>query len=154
MLSHIAKITGKGLYSRLNDFKNPLILLIAFASFGLALRKNFTNKIINYISSLSLLIYITHCNRIIRDYVRFDFFQYILENYSYNYLLVGCFVSFGIALVYGVTFAILYKSIFKKFMDKISVAIYKKVNIIWNKIIDFIVKNENESENNEIIKSI
>ena len=139
--SYITAKTGKDLYLRWNEFNNPLFLFIAFGSIEIALNKNFSNKIINYISSLSLLVYITHTNRIMRDYVRFDIFQHILDNYSYSNLLGWCFVFFGFLLVYGFTFAIVYKGLFKKYIDKVSIEIYRKVSFWWNKVINLIVEN-------------
>ena len=50
--SYITAKTGKDLYLRWNEFNNPLFLFIAFGSIEIALNKNFSNKIINYISSL------------------------------------------------------------------------------------------------------
>ncbi len=140
--SYITVKTGKGLYSRWNQFINPLFILIALGSVGIALNKNFNNRIINYFSSLSLLIFIYHYNGVMTNYIRFDFFQYILDNYSYTNLLGWCFVFFVIILSYAVIASIIYKSVFKKYMDKISIVIYGKISTIWNKIIDSINNNE------------
>ena len=139
--SYITIKTGKGLYTRWNKFINPLFILIALGSLGVALNKNFNNRIINYFSSLSLLIFIYHFDGVMRNNIRFDFFQYILDNYSYTNLLGWCFVFFAIILSYAVIASIIYKSVFKKYMDKISIAIYGKISTIWNKIID-IINNE------------
>ena len=127
------------MYTRWNAFNNPLFILIALGCVGIALNKNFNNKIINYFSSLSLLVFVYHCNGIMYDHMRFDIFKYILDNFSYNNLLGWCFVYFIVILSYAVIASIIYKSLFKKYMDKISIAIYKKINVIWNKMINFIV---------------
>ncbi len=136
--SYITAKTGKMLYYRWNAFINPLFILIALGSIGITLNKNYNNKIINYFSSLSLLIFIYHCNATMRNKMRFDFFQYILKNYSYTNLISWCFVFFIIILSYAVIASIIYKGVFKKYMDKISIEIYRKINIIWNKIINII----------------
>lgn len=138
MSNYIVIKTGVGLYSRWNTFNNPLFLIIAFGTLGIALKRNFTNKVVNYISGLSLLIYITHTNRIIRDYVRFDFFQFILENYTYSNLLGWCFVYFVVSLVYGIVFSLIYKFLFEKVMNKISMVVYRFTSVIWNKTMNVI----------------
>ena len=134
--NYVTMKTGKGLYSRWNDFINPQFLIMAFGGLGIALNGKFSNRIINYISSLSLLIYITHTNRIVRDYVRFDFFQYVLDNYTYSNLLGWCFVFFGIFLIYSVIFALVYKKLFKNNIAKGSIIVYKMLSSMWNKIIN------------------
>lgn len=144
--NYIAIKTGVELYYRWNSFRNPFFLIIAFGSLRIALnRKNFSNKVVNDISGLSLLIYITHTNRIMRDYVRFAFFQFVLEHYSYSNLLGWCLVYFVILLVYGIAFSFIYKIVFKKFMDKISIAVYRFINATWNKIMNVILNISEKS---------
>lgn len=68
---------------------NPFFILMAFAIVILSLHYNFSSKIINYISSLSLHIYMIHTNRLVRDKLRFDIFEYIAKRSpNYNLILV------------------------------------------------------------------
>ena len=122
---------------RYNVLINPCFILIALGAFGIAKNKSFYNKHINYISSLSLLIYVIHCNRIIRDYVRFDVFQIILDRYTYSHLLIWVIIYALISLLAGVVFAILYNKTIQKLIHKlfgklgdIAVLIYKKVESV------------------------
>lgn len=135
----IAIKTDIALYSRWNSYINPLFLVIAFGSLGITLKKDYSNKVVNYISGLSLLIYITHANRIMRDYIHFNFFQFVLEQYTYSNLLGWCLLYFLILLVYGIVFSLLYKILFGKFMYKISINVYRFINVIWNKTINIIL---------------
>lgn len=134
--NYVTMKTGEGLFNRWNSFINPLFLAMAFGGLGIALNGKFSNKIINYISSLSLLIYISHANSIMYNCVRFDFFQFVLENYTYSNLLGWCFVYFGILLIYGVIFALVYKKLLKNNIDKVSIIVYKIASSMWNKIIN------------------
>lgn len=104
----VGKIVGNGITMRWNIFINPCFILITFGLLGFSLAKEFTNKWINYLSSLSLLIYIIHTNRIVRDYVRFDFFDYVYKIYSYEQILFWVIVFAVVSLVYGLVLAILY----------------------------------------------
>jgi len=122
---------------RYNVLVNPCFILIALGAFGIAKNKCFYIKHINYISSLSLLIYVIHCNRIIRDYVRFDVFQFILEKYTYSHLLLWVVLYALISLIVGVVLAILYNKTIQKIVHKvfellegIAIKIYRKVENI------------------------
>ena len=126
------------LYSRWNTFINPVFIIIAFSAFGIALNtKIATSRVINYLSSLSLLVYITHTNRIIRDYVRFAIFDWVKLNFTYRYILVWCLLFFVFNLVYGIGFAIIYKETLQKVTKRIALwegemikNLYRQVEIL------------------------
>jgi len=94
--------------TRWNLFINPCFILIGIGAFILANNRQFYNKMINYLSGLSLLIYMFHCNRIIRDYIRFDYFTYVKRTYTYKNVLVWVLIYAGISLVGGTLLAIVY----------------------------------------------
>lgn len=76
-------------------FYNPFILAISISLFNLFKNFDFSNKFINYLSSLSLYVYIIHTNNL---YVRYTFLQsysYILKTFSFKKILL-------IVLIYGV----------------------------------------------------
>ena len=123
------------LYSRWNTFINPIFIIIAFSAFGIALKTKIeTNKIINYFSSLSLLVYITHTNRIMRDYVRFAIFDWVKLNLTYRYILVWCLLFFAFNLVYGIVFSILYKETLQKVTKRIALWEYGIINNLYRYI--------------------
>lgn len=49
---------------------NPFLLIAAFSLFNLVRNVHFKNKTINYISSMSMLIYVIHENDLLRTYYR------------------------------------------------------------------------------------
>lgn len=83
----------------------------------------FTNHTINYLSGMSLLIYIIHENLIIRTYIRPSLWNYIYNSYGYRFVIGWVFVLAGIVFVFGLFGAIVYTFIIKKIvlrpMDKI-----------------------------------
>ncbi len=125
---------------RYNVLINPCFILIALGAFGLAKNKQFYNKHINYISSLSLLIYVIHCNRIIRDYVRFDVFQFILEKYTYSHLLLWVVLYALISLIAGVVLAILYNKTIQRFIHKVFERLEEMAVMIYKKMEDVLLK--------------
>ena len=90
---------------RWNQFINPCYIMVTIGAFVIVTNYAFQNKFINYMSSLSLLIYMIHCNRIVRDYVRFDFFEWVLNTYTYNRLLIWVIIFSGVLLICGTVFS-------------------------------------------------
>lgn len=68
-----------------NLFINPSFISLAIGLFCIAKNHYFDNKQINFLSSLSMLIYIIHCNRIFRYYIRFYYFDWV---YIFLYILL------------------------------------------------------------------
>lgn len=123
---------------RWNRFINPCYILISIGVFCLAKNIRFYNSFINYISSLSLLIYMFHCNRIVRDYVRFDFFKYVLQTYTYNNILLWVVIFAVISLLVGTLLAIIYHSTIQKIVHKILnriLCIFQKIYIFFERIV-------------------
>lgn len=104
---------------RWNTFINPFFILLSLGLFCLAKKHSFYNRTINYFSSLSLLIYILHCNRIIRDYVRWDYFDHIFLTYSFDHVILWTLLWIAITLVWGVTLAMVYRKTLQKYVHKL-----------------------------------
>lgn len=121
-----------------NSNVNPFFILIAVALFNLMNTHRFNNKIINYIFSMSLLIYVIHENLLVQKYIRFEFFAYIKSTYSYNHLISWVLLYAVINFLGGLLISILYSSLLKKFVhficDKI-VAIIRKLYNYCSKMI-------------------
>lgn len=66
--SRISVLSDKVLRWDLNC--NPFIVLIAIGALILALQKRLVNKVVNYISSISLVVYLFHDNILVARYLR------------------------------------------------------------------------------------
>lgn len=82
---------------RFNRFSNMLLhwksnnlflLLAAIALLNLMRQVNWQNSIINHISKMSMLIYITHENIILRTYYRPYLINYVYENFGYQHIIL------------------------------------------------------------------
>lgn len=109
---------------RWNTFMNPFFVLIGFSMFNIFKRFELKSNFVNYVSGLSLLIYIIHCNRVIRDYVRYDIFEYIYERYTFENIVLWVFVYAFISFVLAYVLAVLYKVVIEKGVTKIGESIY------------------------------
>lgn len=117
-----------------NKFINPCYILIAIGLFITFKNYKFYSKIINYISSLSLLVYMIHCNRIVRDYFRFDFFDFIKNNYTYKHILFWTSIYGVVSLILGIILSIVYDKTLKIIVNKIGSKFTGILLSNWNKI--------------------
>lgn len=125
---------------RWNKFMNPCFILIALSLFNILRQKQFYNAAINYISSLSLLVYMIHTNRIIRDYVRFDLFAMIESKYGFQHILLWILLFAIVSAVGATLLAIIYNKSFQKIIHKIFEGIAGLLLKIYNRISSFILK--------------
>ena len=107
-----------------NKPNNPFIIMMIIGLFNLARNVEFHNKIINYISSLSLYIYIIHENRVLRSIYRPAMWNYIYVTYGYDHVLmwVGIFVI--VLFVFGLLSSIFYFETIHKLVVYIDNRIY------------------------------
>lgn len=123
-----------------SNFTNPCFLLISYSVFNIARQYTFYNKIINYFSSMSLLIYMFHCNRIIMDYAKYDIYNYIWKLCSDKYL-IWWIILFSIALfIFGLLASLLYRNIIQKYVNCIFEKLYYFIKYIYDKVSTFILK--------------
>lgn len=102
----------------------PFFLLTAIGLFVVFKNRKFVNKSVNYISSMTLMIYIIHENYLFRTYVRPSIWIYIQEKWGYGHVLLIDLI-FSLCLFVGATLAaFLYKIALQKFVYRISVKIH------------------------------
>lgn len=145
----VGKIVGNGITMRWNIFINPCFILISFGLLGLSLSEPVTNKWINYLSSLSLLIYIIHTNRIVRDYVRFDFFNFIYNTYTYEYILLWVIVFAIISLIYGLLLSVLYDKTIRNVIHRFFYTLFFKISAPLSSVfgkLEFMISDKVEEE--------
>lgn len=113
---------------------NPLIILAAFSLFNLARRKTFYSKAVNYISSLTLFIYLIHEGEIVRKYFRPWVWSKIYENFGYSHLILETLI-FSVALFAVATFlSIFYKVTFFHLAKRISKTFYDTTEKFFSKL--------------------
>ena len=97
---------------------NPFLLIAAFSLFNLVRNVHFKNKTINYISSMSMLIYIIHENELLRTYYRPALWHAIYNQFGYDHLIFWVFVmSLGV-FAFGVVMSMIYHHTLEKVANK------------------------------------
>lgn len=126
-----------GLYSQVLSDKvmrwvnncNPFLLAMSIAMFNIARNIHFKNRFINYISKLSLLIYIIHENIILRTYFRPAMWNYVYKRFGYSDVIQCVFIISFIIFIFGILCSILYVLTLQRFVNKVSGKLYEVVRI-------------------------
>lgn len=104
---------------RWNTNINVFLICATIGALNLARNIHFSSKWINYVSGLSMLIYIIHDNILLRTYYRPQMWQYIYTNYGFQHILMWTAVMVIIVFSFGLLSAILYKETVQKLTKKI-----------------------------------
>lgn len=118
---------------RWNMNNSLFMFLIAFSSFNIMKKKKFINRSINYLSSLSLLVYIFHENLAFRRYLRPVIEFSILNRFGIEHAFI-CAVCMAVSLaILSFIISAIYKTFFTKIVSKLSSIISKNFLTLWKK---------------------
>jgi hypothetical protein len=123
-----------------NNMSNPFMIIMIIALFNLARNLDFKSKIINYISGLSLTVYIIHENLILRTYYRPLAIDYIYHNYGYSHIVLSMILLSFFILVTSILLSIIYNLILSKLIKKLSLKLIDFFIVIWTKIEKILLK--------------
>lgn len=145
LISEILLMNGIGLHAtngklyltKFNGMINPLICMIAITAFNIFRNINLKNKIVNYISSLSILFYMIHENLLLANYVRPKFYQ---KFFVYGYRVGWVLIEAVLLIAFGITFAMIYKESIGKITNILSVKTKEIIEKVYNKIEKKIIK--------------
>ena len=99
-----------------NKLTNPFYLLFSISLLNIFKNRNFYNKTINYISSLSLIIYLIHENILFRDYIRPIFYNSV---FKYQKYILWIFIEIILLILYSLILSIIYNKTVQKFLNYI-----------------------------------
>ena len=125
---------------RWNTNCSPFLLLIAISMLNLARSIRFKNNIVNYISSLSLFIYIIHENFLLRTFYRPQMWNYVYNQFGYKYILIWTFVLVVIVFSFGLITSIIYRNTIEKIVTIICDWLYQILQKIYKKFESNILK--------------
>lgn len=123
-----------------NRNNSIFLLLITIALFNIFNSKKFISNKINYISSLSLLVYIIHENILIRTYLRPTIWIYIHEKIGYKNIIVIDLVYSIILFIISIIIAIIYKKLIQKIVYSIATELYLFIKKYFLIIIEILLK--------------
>ncbi len=129
---HIRILNDKVL--RWNSNCNPFYIMIALGSLIIALQSKLRNKYINYLSSLSLFIYLLHENYLFRGYTRPYIWQWIYTTFGYKHVIL---LDLGFAMVLFLVATIIsaiYKETIQRLVNKVSDKLYAILGKMYFKV--------------------
>lgn len=108
-----------------NSNNNFFVAMLGLGLFAVFYRLDIMSKFINYLSSLSLFIYLSHENLLFSRITRPMLFKWLCEQLHTNYLLV-MLIMVLIVLFCSIVFSALYKASLGKITNKLSIMFEKK----------------------------
>lgn len=126
---HISLLNDKVLMWN-NNIANPFYIVLAISLFNIFSNKKMNNRVINYLSSCSLLFYMIHENILFRNYVR----PLLFINTSLDFILLRCLIVSIIIFVLSMAIACFYKFTIQRIVNKISTLLYVKLSSIYLKL--------------------
>ena len=103
----------------LEKFVNPFIVGLAISTFNLCNLKQSSNKLINKISSTSLLVFVISNNLIVCSYTKPLLFEAIYKNLTYSYIVPICFAIAAATLIVSVLLALVYMNTIQRVVIKL-----------------------------------
>lgn len=119
---------------------NPINFLIAFSLFNIFRDLKFQSKIINYISSLTMLIYIIHENDLFRAYLRSDLLYDFWEISNKMNIVLFVLIFSAALFIASTIIAIVYNKFFQTSVHKLAEKILQLVLKFYGKIEKFILR--------------
>lgn len=122
-------------------FNNPFALMATIAIVALAYKnKTWVSKPINYISSLTLLIYIIHDNLLFGVYVRPLVFIWIKKTLGYKYILLYDLILGVLLFLIAIVLSMLYKTLLQHRVHELINKIYPQFKSIVNSLLDYVMQ--------------
>ena len=112
---------------------NPFLFAFCLGLFGMARSITFENKLVNYISKLSLLIYIIHENKLLRLLYRPLMWQYVYDRYGYDHVLIDIAILSAVVFMISLVGSIVYYETIRKLTSKVCDRLYSRMASTWKR---------------------
>ena len=113
---------------------NPFLILLVLGLFHFARSREYTIGWVNYLSKLSLFIYIIHENRLLRSLYRPAIWNAIYLKFGYDHILGWTFLLSAGVFAFGLVFSILYYEVIRKATTGFYTGIYNRLSGTWARI--------------------
>lgn len=133
----IPAFNGKMLHTASNG--NPFLIVMTFALFNLCRRLKFKSVPVNYISGLSLFIYIIHDNLIVRTYLRPYLINLVFERSGYGNKVLFVLLFAGATFLISLAVAFLYDKTLRRPFKTVSGKAYKLIKNVYLKAESLII---------------
>jgi len=119
---------------------SPFFIITAISLLNIARQMKFKSYMVNYISSLSLLIYIIHENIIVREYYRPAVIRNMFFSLGTEHIVSWIFELAALIFICSLIISILYNATLRKIVGRFSTALYSRIKNIYLSFENFILK--------------
>lgn len=119
---------------------NPILIAISVAMFNLFRKIKFKSLTINYVSSLSLLIYLIHENLILKKYFRPLIWNYVYTHFGYECVLIWALLISMMVFLVSLICSVLYDKTLRKLVSRASERLYSLCCQIYEWVEGFLIK--------------
>lgn len=113
---------------------NPFILVLVIGMFNITRNIKRYNDMINYLSKLSLFVYLIHENRLLRTLYRPAIWQEVYLRFGYAHVLCWDFILAAAVFLVSLVLSILYFESLHKLTVSTSKIIYNRAARSWNEL--------------------
>ena len=117
-----------------NSLVNPLYIVFSICIINICNNKKIINKKINYISSLSIFVYLISENCLFKSKFFPKLFEYIYNNFNYNYKLLIIFIVWLISAIIFYAISMIYKETIAKKIELFSTKIEQSMTYVFKNI--------------------
>lgn len=114
--------------------------MIAVGSLIIAMKAKYKVRAVNYISGLSMFIYLIHENYLFRQYTRPAIWQYLYINYGYSHVVLLNLVFSLVLFLLAAVISTIYKETLQRLVIMISDKLYAIIGKLYSRIEGSIVK--------------
>ncbi len=118
----------------------PFFLMISIGSMIIALQATYRIRIINYISGLSMFVYLIHENYLFRRYTRPAIWQYLYLNYGYAHVVMMDIAFAVVLFLLSLVVSAVYKETLQRLVTKISNKLFSMLTILYGRVERMILK--------------
>lgn len=118
----------------------PFYIMIAIGSIIIALQAEFKSPFVNYVSGLSMLIYLIHENKLFRTYTRPVIWQCLYVKYGHSHIVLQDLVFAFVLFLVSAIISAIYKETVQRLVAKISSKLYVLVSRFYARLECIILK--------------
>jgi len=113
---------------------SPFCIMIALGGLILSLQAKFKSRIVNYISSVSMLIYLVHESILFRTRTRLEIWQYIYAKVGFSRVVLSDLIFTIVFFLISIIISLIYKETIQRIVVKVSDRLYYIISEVCKKI--------------------
>lgn len=121
---------------------SPFIILAALSAFNIARLSSFHCRFINYMSGLSMLVYLIHENYILRLVYRPWIFVFIYDTFGYRCIILWLFVSAAAVFIAAFILAFIYRQSAERIVRIVSDRLSDILARLWRRLTTWLLRIE------------